>query len=61
MNQYEFYMIEINPYTLKFKEDYKEVVLRYSKEGWRLIQIFTPPIGAVGTAKYCELIFEKVI
>lgn len=61
MFKYEFYMIEINQITLKFKEDYKSVILKYSKEGWRLVQIFTPSTGAVGTAKYCELIFEKVV
>lgn len=60
MYKYEFYRIEINPYTLSYKEDYKEVVLKYSMEGWRLVQIFAPSTGAVGTAKYCELVFEQL-
>jgi hypothetical protein len=38
---------------------YKKVVEEYSKNYWRLIQIFTPSLGLYGVSKYYELIFER--
>ena len=43
------------------KRDYQEVIQEHAREGWRLVQIFAPGIGASGAAKYYELIFEKPI
>jgi hypothetical protein len=41
------------------KSTYQEVINQHAREGWRLVQIFAPGIGAYGTAKYYEIIFEK--
>lgn len=41
------------------KRTYKDVIDKYVKEGWRLVQIFAPGIGGYGAAKYYELIFER--
>ena len=43
------------------KEDYPNVVQKYAEEGWRLIQIFAPGTAIDGSAKYYELIFERVV
>lgn len=41
------------------KEDYHEIIQNYAKEGWRLVQIFAPPIAGYGVATFYELIFER--
>jgi len=41
------------------KSTYQDVIAEHAREGWRLVQIFAPGIGAYGAAKYYELIFEK--
>ena len=40
---------------------YQEVIEEHARAGWRLVQIFAPPIGGAGsgTAKFYELIFER--
>ncbi len=40
---------------------YQEVIQEHAREGWRLVQIFAPPIGGAGsgTAKFYELILER--
>lgn len=42
------------------REDYQEVLLEYTREGWRLVQIFAP--GASGMwarADFFELVLER--
>lgn len=41
------------------KETYQDVIDQHAREGWRLVQIFTPGIGAYGAAKFYEIIFER--
>lgn len=41
------------------KSTYQEVIDQHAREGWRLVQIFAPGIGAYGAAKYYEIIFER--
>jgi hypothetical protein len=36
-------------------------VERQARDGWRLVQIFTPGIGAYGSAKYEELVLERAV
>ncbi len=43
------------------REHYQEYVHEYASEGWRLVQIFAPSVGADGAAKYYELILEREI
>jgi hypothetical protein len=41
--------------------DYQAQVQQHAREGWRLVQIFAPGVGAYGAAKYYELILERQI
>jgi hypothetical protein len=43
------------------KETYQSVVQDHAREGWRLVQIFSPGLGAYGCAKFYELIFERPV
>jgi hypothetical protein len=38
---------------------YQEEVHRHARDGWRLVQIFSPGVGAYGAAKYYELVLER--
>lgn len=38
---------------------YQNVINEYAKNGWRLVQIFTPSLGIYGVSRYYELIFER--
>jgi hypothetical protein len=44
---------------VKPEKDYHEIVEEYASLGWRLVQIFAPPLNGPGIAPYIELIFEK--
>ncbi|MCP4152137.1 MAG: DUF4177 domain-containing protein [bacterium] len=44
---------------VKDETKYQEIIEEHAKKGWRLVQIFAPPIFGHGNAKYFELIFEK--
>ena len=56
---YKFMKLEPGFWSDKPKGDYKEIIQDYAREGWRLVQIFAPPIGPAGKAEYFEIIFEK--
>jgi hypothetical protein len=43
------------------REYYQEEIHRQAQEGWRLVQIFAPGIGAYGAAKYYELVLEREV
>ncbi|UCE58817.1 MAG: DUF4177 domain-containing protein [Phycisphaerales bacterium] len=43
------------------KERYQDVIHKYARDGWRLVQIFAPGTGGYGAAKYFELIFEREV
>ncbi|MEH7225538.1 DUF4177 domain-containing protein [Bacillus sp. JJ1566] len=43
----------------KPEQDYHEIIHEHAKDGWRLVQVLTPPTGPSGAATYFELIFEK--
>ncbi len=40
---------------------YQTVIEEHAKEGWRLVQIFAPPIGGAGSgsAKFYEVVLER--
>ena len=40
---------------------YQTVIEEHAREGWRLVQIFAPPIGGAGsgTAKFYEIVLER--
>jgi hypothetical protein len=43
------------------RDRYQEVVHQHAREGWRLVQVFAPPIAGYGSAKYYEAIFERPV
>ena len=43
------------------RNEYQEQVRQHARDGWRLVQIFAPGIGAYGAAKYYELVLEREI
>lgn len=45
----------------KARKTYETVVDEYTRDGWRLVQIFAPGVAAFGAAKYYELIFEREV
>ncbi|GET20755.1 DUF4177 domain-containing protein [Prolixibacter denitrificans] len=57
--EYKFYRIKLTPFFRKPKEDYQEVIGRMTRDGWRLIQIFSPAVSGHGASSYFELIFER--
>ncbi|WP_195264232.1 MULTISPECIES: DUF4177 domain-containing protein [unclassified Clostridium] len=62
MYEYKFIRLELKGFIeSRPKEDYHMIINQHAKEGWRLVQILTPPTGAYGSATHFELIFEKQI
>lgn len=60
MYQYKFVKLELKGFLeLKTKQDYHSIIEDHAKEGWRLVQVLTPPTGVSGSAAYFEIIFEK--
>jgi hypothetical protein len=41
------------------QKTYQDVIVEHAKDGWRLVQVFAPGIGAQGYAKYYEIILER--
>lgn len=63
--RYEYKFVRIGEGWLGVKkqalQEYRQAVDQYAREGWRLVQIFAPSIGAYGMAKYLELILERPV
>jgi hypothetical protein len=57
--EYKFVKLEPSFFSGRPKGDYKEIINEQAREGWRLVQIFAPPVGNAGKATYYEIIFEK--
>ncbi|MFC2103189.1 DUF4177 domain-containing protein [Bacteroidota bacterium] len=38
---------------------YQDVINEHAKNGWRLVQIFSPSLSFYGVSRYFELIFER--
>jgi hypothetical protein len=60
---YEYKFVRLGEGLLSVRGEgrrtYQEVIQKHAREGWRLVQIFAPGIGAYGAAKYYEIILEK--
>ncbi len=59
---YEYEIIRIKKkgiVNIHLKEDYREIIKEKAREGWRLVQIFAPPLEGYGTIKFVDLIFER--
>jgi hypothetical protein len=64
MYDYKFVRLEMEKFSfteLKPKQDYHIIVEEHARQGWRLVQILTPPTGIYGSATHFELIFEKQV
>jgi hypothetical protein len=62
--EYKFVKIEVKVHMFKGvlpKENYQEIIHQHSRDGWRLVQIFAPPVKGYGMADFYELIFEREI
>lgn len=61
--KYEYKFVRLGEGMLGVKrsarEDYQETVHQHAREGWRLVQIFSPSTGVYGASQYFELIFER--
>ncbi|WP_338471130.1 DUF4177 domain-containing protein [Niallia sp. XMNu-256] len=64
MKEYQFIKINlkgIKGVSTKPAEDYKEIINKYAKDGWELVQIFSPSGSLYGSASYYEIIFSRDI
>ncbi len=61
--EYKFVKVEMKSHLFRVKpvENYHEIVEKYSRDGWRLVQIFAPAIRGYGWVDFYELIFEREI
>jgi hypothetical protein len=63
--KYEYKFIRLSEGWLSAKfpaaDSYRDKIHEHASEGWRLVQVFAPGIGAYGSPKYFELIFERPI
>jgi hypothetical protein len=65
MYEYKFERMAANQFTLSgFQVDesvYQNVIREYARSGWRLVQIFAPPLTSQGRPKFYEMIFERPV
>ncbi|MBS4207340.1 DUF4177 domain-containing protein [Bacillus sp. FJAT-50079] len=59
MHEYKFVEIKLSSWNNKPTEDYREIIKKHAKDGWRFVQIFAPAIKGYGSAAYFEIIFER--
>ena len=60
MLEYKFIKIDLKGFLVfEPKQDYQAIINEHAKEGWRLVQIFAPPVGSQGLAHYFEIILER--
>ena len=62
MLNYKFVTINLDRglLTRKPSRDYHAVIEEHARQGWRLVQIFAPPVsGLYGRAEFYEVIFER--
>jgi hypothetical protein len=59
--EYKFVRVELKSgwRTDTPKEDYHQIVEDHANDGWRLFQVFAPPMSGTGWASFLELIFER--
>jgi hypothetical protein len=59
--EYKFVRIGEGWFSAKSKaiREYQQVIQDHAQDGWRLVQVFAPSMGAYGAAKYFEIILER--
>ena len=65
MQKYEYKFIRLGEGWMQARKEarqqYQEEIQKHARDGWRLVQIFAPGVGAYGAAKYYEIVLEKQI
>ena len=65
MRKYEYQFVRLGEGLLGVKKEakqaYQEVINAAARDGWRLVQVFSPGIGGYGAAKYYEVILEREV
>lgn len=64
MFQYKIVGVGEGAFGLKrdIRADYQAVVDEYTRQGWRLVQVFAPSTGGTyGRALFCDVIFERPV
>lgn len=56
MYDYKFIKLDYQAFWKTKKVDYQSIIKEHAKDGWRLVQIFTPPSGMNESLNYIELI-----
>lgn len=60
MYEYKFVKVELGGFfSYGPKEDHHAIIDEHARQGWRLVQIFAPSIGAHGAPNHYEIIFER--
>jgi hypothetical protein len=62
VDTYEYEIIRIERkgvLNVKLEEDYREIIKKKAKEGWRLVQVFAPPMEGYGVAQFVDVILER--
>lgn len=63
--EYEYKFVRLGEGWLCAKssaeQEYREQIRQHAQDGWRLVQIFAPGMGAYGRAKYYELVLERKV
>lgn len=59
MYEYDFVRLNLGWLSGEPRKDYRQIVHERAREGWKLLQIFTPGVGGFGQVEYFELIFER--
>ena len=65
---YEYTFVEVKLdgnflFDKKPRENYHNIIREHAKNGWRLVQIFSPTVSVIsgGTSSFYEMIFERKI
>ena len=65
MKRYEYKFVRLGQGLLaarsEARQGYQEAIHKHAREGWRLVQVFAPGVGAYGASKYYELILEREV
>lgn len=65
MSKYEYKFVRLGEGALGVKRtakrNYQAAVHEHARDGWRLVQIFSPSTGLYGAAQFFELIFEREV
>lgn len=61
--EYRFERLGEGLFTVKrrARRSYQALVHERAREGWRLVQIFSPGVGVYGASRFYELVFERPV